>query len=49
MSPRDYHFFSQLVAVLVLPLGAVLVFFPADVLALWTRNARGRHATPPPC
>ena len=35
---RDYHFFSQLVAVLVLPLGAVLIFFPADVLALWTRN-----------
>jgi O-antigen/teichoic acid export membrane protein len=34
----EYHFFSQLVAVLVLPLGAVLVFFPADVLALWTRN-----------
>ncbi|HVG79533.1 MAG TPA: oligosaccharide flippase family protein [Patescibacteria group bacterium] len=35
---REYHFFSQLVAVLVLPLGAVLIFFPADVLALWTRN-----------
>src|SRR4029453_6359588 len=34
----EYHFFSQLVAVLVLPLGAFLVFFPADVLALWTRN-----------
>jgi O-antigen/teichoic acid export membrane protein len=41
-APRDvsaeYHFFSQLVAVLVLPLGAILIFFPADVLALWTRN-----------
>jgi len=34
----EYHFFSQLVAVLVLPLGAILIFFPADVLALWTRN-----------
>ena len=36
--PGEYHFFSQLVAVLVLPLGAILIVFPADVLALWTRN-----------
>ena len=36
--PREYHFFSQLVAVLVLPLGAILICFPGDVLALWTRN-----------
>jgi O-antigen/teichoic acid export membrane protein len=36
--PSEYHFFSQLVAVLVLPLGAILICFPADVLALWTRN-----------
>jgi len=35
----DYHFFSQLVAVVVLPLGAVLVFLPESVLGLWTRNA----------
>jgi O-antigen/teichoic acid export membrane protein len=34
----EYHFFSQLVAVLVLPLGGLLVFFPGDVLALWTRD-----------
>jgi O-antigen/teichoic acid export membrane protein len=35
---EEYHFFSQLVAVLVLPLGALLVFFPGELLALWTRN-----------
>jgi O-antigen/teichoic acid export membrane protein len=34
----DYHFFSQLVAVLVLPAGCVLVFFPAEVLTLWTHS-----------
>jgi O-antigen/teichoic acid export membrane protein len=36
----EYHFFSQLVAVLVLPLGGLLIFFPGDVLALWTRDPR---------
>jgi O-antigen/teichoic acid export membrane protein len=42
---EDYHFFSQLVAIVVLPLGALLVFFPADVLGLWTRDADVvRHA-----
>jgi O-antigen/teichoic acid export membrane protein len=41
----DYQFFSQLVAVLVLPAGAVLAFFPADVLTLWTRSPDvARHA-----
>ena len=41
----DYHFFSQLVAAVVLPLAALLIFFPADVLALWTRDAElVRHA-----
>jgi O-antigen/teichoic acid export membrane protein len=35
---QEYHFFSQLVAVLVLPLGALLVFFPGELLALWTRD-----------
>jgi O-antigen/teichoic acid export membrane protein len=41
----DYHFFSQLVAIVVLPLGALLVFFPADVLGLWTRDVQVvRHA-----
>jgi O-antigen/teichoic acid export membrane protein len=44
---EDYHFFSQLVAIAVLPLGALLVFFPGDVLALWTRDADlARHAAP---
>jgi O-antigen/teichoic acid export membrane protein len=42
---EDYHFFSQLVAIVVLPLGALLVCFPADVLGLWTRDADVvRHA-----
>jgi O-antigen/teichoic acid export membrane protein len=42
---EDYHFFSQLVAIVVLPLGALLVFFPGDVLTLWTRDAGlVRHA-----
>jgi len=36
---EDYHFFSQLVAIVVLPLGALLIFFPGDVLALWTRDS----------
>jgi O-antigen/teichoic acid export membrane protein len=41
----DYHFFSQLVAIVVLPLGALLVFFPGEVLALWTRDTElVRHA-----
>ena len=40
----EYHFFSQLVAVLVLPLGGLLVFFPGDVLVLWTRDERVVHA-----
>jgi O-antigen/teichoic acid export membrane protein len=34
----EYHFFSQLVAVLVLPAGCVLAFFPDEVLTLWTRS-----------
>ena len=37
---EEYHFFSQLVAVLVLPLGSLLVFFPGELLALWTRDER---------
>lgn len=42
---EDYHFFSQVVAVGVLPLGAVLIFFPAEVLTLWTRDPElVRHA-----
>ena len=41
---EEYHFFSQLVAVLVLPLGALLVFFPGDLLLLWTHDERIAHA-----
>lgn len=36
---EDYHFFSQLVAVLVVPLATLLVFLPEQVLGLWTRDA----------
>jgi O-antigen/teichoic acid export membrane protein len=43
----EYHFSAQLVAVLVLPLGAVLAVFPGEVLALWTGNADvARHGAP---
>ena len=42
---EEYHFFSQLVAVVALPLGTLLVVFPAEVLGLWTRDAEVvRHA-----
>jgi O-antigen/teichoic acid export membrane protein len=37
---EEYHFFSQLVAVLVLPLGSLLILFPGDLLTLWTRDER---------
>jgi O-antigen/teichoic acid export membrane protein len=36
---ESYHRGAQLMAVVVLPLAAVLAFFPFDVLQLWTRNA----------
>ena len=43
----EYHFSAQLVAVLVLPLGAVLAVFPGETLALWTGNADvARHGAP---
>lgn len=35
---QSYHTGSQLMAVLVLPVAAVLSFFSFDVLHLWTRN-----------
>jgi O-antigen/teichoic acid export membrane protein len=35
---EEYHFFSQLVAVVVLPLGALLIVFPDHILGLWTRD-----------
>jgi O-antigen/teichoic acid export membrane protein len=35
----EYHFFSQLVAVLLLPLGALLIAFSDEILAIWTRDA----------
>jgi O-antigen/teichoic acid export membrane protein len=41
---EEYHFASQLVAVLVVPVGVVLAVFPAEVLALWTGNVEvARH------
>ncbi len=35
----EYHSASQLVAVLVMPVGAVLAVFPGEVLGLWTGDA----------
>jgi O-antigen/teichoic acid export membrane protein len=35
---RSYHAGSQLMAVLILPIAAVFVFFPFQVMHLWTRN-----------
>jgi O-antigen/teichoic acid export membrane protein len=35
---QEYHLGSQLMAVVVLPLAAVLAFFSFDVLHVWTRN-----------
>lgn len=40
----EYHFFSQLVAVLILPLGAILIAFPGEMLALWTHDPRVAQA-----
>ncbi len=43
----EYHFSTQLVAVLVLPIGALLAVFPGEVLVLWTGNADvARHGAP---
>ncbi|HEX2437837.1 MAG TPA: oligosaccharide flippase family protein [Methylomirabilota bacterium] len=41
---EEYHFFSQLVAVLVLPLGAILIAFPGELLVLWTHDSRVAQA-----
>ncbi len=35
---RLYHRSCQLLAVLILPAAAMLAFFPAEILMLWTRN-----------
>ncbi len=44
---RQYHRYTQLMAVLIFPLAAVLVLFSTDILQLWTRNAEvARNAGP---
>jgi O-antigen/teichoic acid export membrane protein len=44
---RLYHEATQLMAVLILPLAAVLAFFSTDILQMWTGNADvARHAGP---
>jgi O-antigen/teichoic acid export membrane protein len=44
---RLYHSATQLLAVLIVPAGAVLSLFSYDVLLLWTRNAEvARNAAP---
>jgi O-antigen/teichoic acid export membrane protein len=42
-----YHLYSQVVAVLVLPLGLLLACFPGEVLALWMRDAAVARDTGP--
>jgi O-antigen/teichoic acid export membrane protein len=43
----EYHFFSQLVTVVVMPLAILLVFFPDVVLATWTGDTHlARLAAP---
>jgi O-antigen/teichoic acid export membrane protein len=43
----QYHRYTQLMAVVIFPLGAVLAFFSADILQLWTRNSEiARNAGP---
>ena len=45
---RDlYHSGTQLMAALTLPVAAVLVLFPADVLLLWTGNAETARIAAP--
>jgi len=44
---RLYHRCTQLMALLLLPLAAVLAFFSTDILQLWTKNPEvARHAGP---
>ena len=44
---RLYHGSSQLMAVLILPLAAVLALFSTEILRLWTRNSEvARNAGP---
>jgi O-antigen/teichoic acid export membrane protein len=44
---RLYHRATQLMAVLVLPLAALLALFSTDVLRLWTRNSEVAHNAGP--
>ncbi len=44
---RQYHRATQLMAVLILPVAAVLALFSTDILQLWTRNSEiARNAGP---
>jgi len=44
---RFYHRCTQLMAVLILPLAAILALFSTDILQFWTRNAEvARNAGP---
>lgn len=44
---RLYHRATQLMAVLILPLAAVLALFSTDILQLWTRNSEVAHHAGP--
>jgi O-antigen/teichoic acid export membrane protein len=44
---RCYHTATQVMAVLIVPMVAVLGLFPEEVLRLWLRNAQLAHASAP--
>jgi O-antigen/teichoic acid export membrane protein len=44
---RLYHRCTQMTAVIILPLGAVLAVFSEDILRLWTRNSEIAHNAGP--
>jgi O-antigen/teichoic acid export membrane protein len=44
---RLYHFGSQLMAILVLPLAAILALFSSDIMFLWTRSPEAASIASP--
>ncbi|MGA2018991.1 MAG: oligosaccharide flippase family protein [Candidatus Sulfotelmatobacter sp.] len=42
-----YHFCTQLMAVLILPIAAMLALFSSEILLLWTRNAEVARSAGP--
>ena len=44
---RLYHYFNQLLAVLILPFTCVVALFSTEILQLWTRNSEIAHNAGP--